>query len=69
MISEVEPLVATSPAAASQLYRSMQVLELEQAPLAVVYDTNYQYALASGVSGFQVNPAYPNVVFAYDLRP
>lgn len=69
MISEVEPLVATNPAAASQLYRSMQVLELEQAPLAVVYDTNYQYALASGVSGFQVNPAYPNVVFAYDLRP
>jgi peptide/nickel transport system substrate-binding protein len=69
MISEVEPLVATNRAAAGQLYKSMQVLELTQAPLSVVYDTNYQYALASGVSGFQVNPAYPNVVFAYDLRP
>jgi peptide/nickel transport system substrate-binding protein len=68
-INQVEPLVATDPAAASQLYRAMQVTILNQAPVVFLYNANYQYLLTSGVSGFQVNPAYPNVVFAYDLTP
>jgi hypothetical protein len=34
-----------------------------------VYDDNYQYAMLSGISGLKVNPAYPNVVFVYDLKP
>jgi peptide/nickel transport system substrate-binding protein len=68
-INQVEPLVATNPAAASQLYRSMQVTILNQAPIVFLYNATYQYAMTSGVSGFQVNPAYPNVVFAYDLTP
>jgi hypothetical protein len=25
--------------------------------------------MSSGFSGLKVNPAYPNVVFAYDLTP
>jgi len=69
MINQVEPLVATNKAAAEALYRSMQVTVLQQAPMVSLYNVNYQYAMLSGISGFQVNPAYPGVVFAYDLKP
>jgi peptide/nickel transport system substrate-binding protein len=68
-INQVESLVATSPPAGQQLYRTMQVEALRQAPIAYLYNNNYQYAMTSNFSGLQVNPAYPNVVFAYNLRP
>ena len=68
-ISNVESLVATNPAAGSRLYRTMQVEILEQAPIAFLYTVNYQYAMTTTFSGFQVNPAYANVVFVYNLRP
>ena len=69
MINQVEPLVATSSSAASQLYRNMQVTIFQQAPLVSLYNVNYQYAMVSGISGFRVDPAYPNVVFVHDLKP
>jgi len=68
-ISNVESLVATNPAAGSRLYRTMQVEILQQAPIAFLYTVNYQYAMTTTFSGFQVNPAYANVVFVYNLRP
>lgn len=68
-INQVESLVATNPAAGEQLYRTMQVEILQQAPIVFFYNTNYQYAMLSNFTGLQVNPAYPNVVFAYDLKP
>ena len=68
-INRVESLVATSPTAGEQLYRTMQVEILQQAPIVFLYNANYQYAMTSTFSGFGVNPAYPNVVFAYGLRP
>jgi peptide/nickel transport system substrate-binding protein len=69
MINQVEPLVATSTSGAEQLYRNMQVTVMQQAPIVSVYNVNYQYAMLSGISGFRVNPAYPNVVFVHDLKP
>jgi peptide/nickel transport system substrate-binding protein len=69
MINQVEPLLASNQTAAEQLYRSMQLTVLQQAPLVSLYNVNYQYAMLSHISGFQVNPAYPNVVFVYDLKP
>ena len=68
-INKVESLVATNRAAGDQLYRSMQVTILHQAPIAFLYNANYQYAMTSNFSGLQVNQAYPNVVFAYNLKP
>jgi peptide/nickel transport system substrate-binding protein len=68
-ISSVEPLVATKPTEAEQLYRTMQVEILNQAPILFLYNANYQYAMRTSFSGLQVNPAYPNVVFVYNLRP
>jgi peptide/nickel transport system substrate-binding protein len=68
-INRVESVVATSPSAGAQLYRTMQVETLQQAPLTAVYNVNYQYAMRTSFTGFQVNPAYANVVFTYNLRP
>jgi hypothetical protein len=47
----------------------MQMTVVQQAPLTALYNVNYQYAMLSGITGFQVNPAYPNVVFTYNLKP
>jgi peptide/nickel transport system substrate-binding protein len=68
-INKVESVVATSPAAGAQLYRTMQVETLQQAPVDALYNVNYQYAMRTSFTGFHVNPAYANVVFAYNLRP
>jgi peptide/nickel transport system substrate-binding protein len=68
-INRVESLVATNRAAGVNLYHTMQVEILQQAPIAFLYNDNYQYAMSTGFTGLQVNPAYPNVVFAYDLKP
>jgi peptide/nickel transport system substrate-binding protein len=68
-INKVESLVATNRTAGDQLYRSMQVTILHQAPIAFLYNANYQYAMMSNFSGLVVNQAYPNVVFAYNLKP
>ena len=68
-INQVETLVATDRSAGQALYKSMQVEILHQAPIAFLYNQTYQYAMSSGFSGLKVNPAYPNVVFAYDLTP
>jgi peptide/nickel transport system substrate-binding protein len=69
MINQVEPLTATDKNAAAQLYKNMQVAIVQQAPLVSLYNNNYQYAMLSGISGFRVDPAYPNVVFVHDLKP
>jgi peptide/nickel transport system substrate-binding protein len=68
-IGHVESLVATNRSAGSMLYKKMQDEILQQAPIAFLYNTNYQYAMTNNFSGFTVNPAYPNVIFAYNLTP
>ena len=68
-INQVETLLATNRTAGEQLYRTMQVEVLQQAPLDVLYNMNYQYAMRSSFTGFQPDPAYANVVFVYNLKP
>ncbi|HEY1643663.1 MAG TPA: ABC transporter substrate-binding protein [Streptosporangiaceae bacterium] len=68
-IDQVETLVATNQSAGSALYRKMQVEILRTAPIAFLYNANYQYAMQNNFSGFTSNPAYPNVVFTYNLKP
>ena len=68
-IGQVESLVATNRAASSQLYRKMQMEVIQQAPIAPLYNVNYQYGMRDSFTGFQVNPAYPEVVFVHNLTP
>jgi len=68
-INKVDELTATNPAAGSQLYHTMQVEVLQQAPLQALYNVNYQYAMRTSFTGFVPNAAYANVVFVYNLKP
>lgn len=44
----------------------MQVEVLHTAPVVALYGASYQYAMRTS---FSSNPAYPNVILVYDLRP
>ena len=68
-IDTVEAVLATDKARAEQMYVDMQRTLYEDAPAIVLYTANYQRAMSSSIQGYVDNPAYPNVVFAYDLRP
>jgi len=68
-INQVETLMATSTPAGSALYRDMQVEVLHTAPVVALYGASYQYAMRGNFTGFSSDPAYPNVIFVYDLRP
>jgi peptide/nickel transport system substrate-binding protein len=69
MMNQAEKDAATNRAEAVNLYQQMQVTLLQAAPALFLYNTNDQYALLKSVGNLQVNPAYPNVVFAYNLKP
>jgi hypothetical protein len=42
---------------------------LHTAPVVALYGASYQYAMRTSFTGFSSNPAYPNVILVYDLRP
>jgi peptide/nickel transport system substrate-binding protein len=69
MMAKAERDAATNRAEAVSLYQQMQVTLLQDAPALFLYNNNAQYALLKSVGNLQVNPAYPNVVFVYDLKP
>ncbi|MEO8477598.1 MAG: ABC transporter substrate-binding protein, partial [Actinomycetota bacterium] len=51
------------------LYGQMQDQIAKDMPSLSVYTQQYQRVMQSSVQGYVDNPAYPNVVFAYDLTP
>jgi peptide/nickel transport system substrate-binding protein len=69
MMQQAERTSAGNRARAVQLYRTMQMTLLHDAPVIPAFVTVYQRTLARGVTGYVDNPAYPNVVYAYDLKP
>ncbi len=68
-MSRAETLAASDREQAAALYKKIQTTLLEDAPAAFVYNQVYQRAMLKSVGGFVENPEYPNVVFAYDLKP
>ncbi len=69
MMKEAEQFAASNRAKAISLYKTMQSTLLRDAPVIPLYVQKYQRTLAKGVGGYVDNPAYPNVVYAYDLKP
>jgi peptide/nickel transport system substrate-binding protein len=69
LINSVESLAATDRPKAVDAYRQMQDMLLREMPAVSLYTQVYQKAMVSQVGGFVENPAYPNVVFGYDLHP
>ena len=58
---------ATSPTTALADYRSAQVMLYTDLPGVGVVDLKNLYLLRSNLNGFTDNPAYPLVVFFYQL--
>jgi len=69
-IDSLPELSATDTTKAQEAYGAVQRKIIDdQAAVAVPYVQNYQRALSAKVQGYVDNPAYPNVVFVYDLKP
>ena len=69
-IDSLPELTATDRLKAEQTYATLQQQIIqEKAAVAVPYVQNYQRVLSANVEGYVDNPAYPNVVFFYDLKP
>ncbi|GAA2356208.1 ABC transporter substrate-binding protein [Nonomuraea africana] len=70
LIDTLPELTVTDRAAAQRAYARLDRRLLDvQAAAAVPWVVNYQRAYLGGIQGYNDNPAYPEVVFAYDLRP
>jgi peptide/nickel transport system substrate-binding protein len=69
MIDEASVVSATDRDEATQMYEQMQQILVEDAPAIPLYTQVYQRAMLDEVQGFEDNPAYPNVVFGYELTP
>jgi peptide/nickel transport system substrate-binding protein len=68
-IDGIQALTATNRDQAAAEYVTMQQQIIDDAVVVVPYVQNYQRVLQSSVGGFVDNPAYANVVFAYELTP
>jgi peptide/nickel transport system substrate-binding protein len=68
-IDQASTLAATDREQAASLYEQMQRELYADVPALPLYTQTYQRAMLSSVQGFEDNPAYPNVVFAYELTP
>ena len=69
-IDRLPSIVATDRNKAQKAYAELQKILLEEKAVAAVpWVMNYQRAYLGSVRGYTDNPAYPNVVFVYDLIP
>jgi peptide/nickel transport system substrate-binding protein len=68
-MEEAELLASSDRAQSTQMFQDMQGTLYDQAPSISVYTQTYQRAMLNTFSGYLDNPAYPNVVFVYDLTP
>ncbi len=68
-IDHVESMSATDRSGAIALYRRIESQLIASAPALFLGTQVYQRAYLNSVGGYVDNPAYPNVVFAYDLTP
>ncbi|MFC4122728.1 ABC transporter substrate-binding protein [Nonomuraea zeae] len=70
MLDTVPELTVTDRPAAQRAYEQATRRVLDQrAAAALPWVVNYQRAFVGGIRGYDDNPAYPDVVFVYDLRP
>ncbi|MFH0751282.1 MAG: ABC transporter substrate-binding protein [Chloroflexota bacterium] len=68
-IDGIQALTATNRDQAAAEYVKMQQQLIDDAVVVVPYVQNYQRVLQASVGNFVDNPAYAQVVFAYDLTP
>jgi peptide/nickel transport system substrate-binding protein len=69
LIDEASVVSAYDRERAIEMYGEMQELVFQDMPSIPLYTQVYQRAMLDDVDGFVDNPAYPNVVFGYELTP
>lgn len=68
-IDALQEKAAQGGSVAEDAYKSAQQKVLDDAIVMTFYVNNYQRAYRSSLTGYSDNPAYANVVFAYDVAP
>lgn len=68
-INKVEQTLAVNKAAGAALYDQMQKELYNSAPAVSLLTENYERVMIAGIKGYVDNPAYPSVVFVYNLTP
>ena len=68
-MDEASVVTATDRDEATTMYEQMQADLAQDVPAIPLYTQTYQRTMLAGIEGFTDNPAYPNVVWAYDLTP
>ncbi|MBX6723934.1 MAG: ABC transporter substrate-binding protein, partial [Dactylosporangium sp.] len=67
LIDRGNELAATDRDQAVALFGQAQEQLMKDNPAVFIYDQSYVRPVAASLSGYVDNPAYPNVVFFYDL--
>jgi peptide/nickel transport system substrate-binding protein len=67
LIDQGNELTATDREQATQLFQDAQKILVEDCPAVWVMDMLESFAMSADIDGFVNNPAYPGVVFVYDL--
>ncbi len=68
MMAEAQRLLGVDRAAATELYRQLQVRLLDEAPAVLLGDMAYQRVMLRSADDFVDNPVYPNAVQVRELR-
>jgi len=68
LIDQAVILEASDPQKAEQLYRQAIEILIDDAPAIFFYSENHIYGVHKSITGFKAYPAYPIVVFFYELR-
>ncbi|MDI3270556.1 MAG: ABC transporter substrate-binding protein, partial [Bacillota bacterium] len=67
LTDEANVVSATDRGQAIDLFKQAQEILVKDAPAVFIYDQLYQRPYRDTIGGYRDNPAYPNVVFFYDL--
>ena len=67
MIDAADQLTGTDRDAADQMFQDAQDILIEDTPAVWVMEIAESFAFSGDIDGFVNNPAYPGVVFIYDL--
>lgn len=69
LIDQANVVAGVSREEAIKQFNQAQEILVKDTPAIWVYDVNYERAISSSMQGFVDNPAYPGVVFWYDVHP
>jgi len=61
-------LEGIDPAKADSLYKQIETIVREDMPIVPLYQIDDIYVMSKAVKNFDPNPAYPNVVFFYNVE-